>query len=531
MGDEQVGKEGQLQPGKASGGSWAAVIIGGALAVFVLVASLSGGLPAVAVNAGLIGFFTGLWVFVTGRRSWLRLPGRATGMLMMVISPFIAGAGAAGLSGSLLAGAIVLGLLGLLFLLISGGNDGLKAMGTTGVVLALVASIISMAVAPSGQKHPVAGTRALWDGTMSRVAFLPGQEAAAFADETTPEAEASPSALPDSLKSSPHPTAQNVRQPTKAPYNPLATARFASALEQLDRIPIKGRAPKTGYDRDEFGTAWYDQDRNGCKTREDILRRDLRDVVIAPGTRGCVVKSGILDDPYTATTIPYEGKDSATNFVGGAGTDTPVQIDHVVALSDAWQKGAQLLPRKDRVAFANDPLNLLAVDAGANRSKGDSDAATWLPPNRAFWCEYVAIQTAVKAKYGLWMTLAEADRIREILTSDCDNQPVPEEKPVPAPSETTPTPTPTPEPVPEPVQEAPYIAPVPEPEPYVDPNPYVPPAAPYIPPAPAPAPPPPANVYYANCDAVRAAGAAPIYPWSPGWQPKFDRNNDGVGCE
>lgn len=529
MGDGQDTQQVQEPPDKEVDASWGGTFVGVILSVFVLLSTLADGLPALAVNAGIIVLATGLWTFATGRRSWMRLPGRVTGLLLTLAGSLVSGLGAAGLSGSLLSGAFVLGLAGLFFLLMSGGDGGLKAMGTTGVATALVALIVSMLVAPAGLKNPVAGTRTLWDGTMSRVAFLPGQEPAAAApeQELVPEPSSSPS--PDSIRSAGSPL---FTLPTEAPYNPLANARFSLALEQLDRIPIKGRAPKTGYDREKFGTPWYDQDRNGCSTREDILRRDLHDLVIAPGTRGCVVKSGILDDPYTATTIPYAGRDKASHYAGGGGTDTTVQIDHVVALSDAWQKGAQLLPRSDRVAFANDPLNLLAVETGANLSKGDSDAASWLPPNRAFWCEYVAIQTAVKAKYGLWMTQAESDRIREVLTGDCENQPVPEEQSAPEPSEPAPAPTPTPEPAPVPVQEAPYVAPVPAPAPYVDPNPYVPPVETYVPPAPVPAPaPPPANVYYANCDAVRAANAAPIYPWSPGWQPKFDRNNDGVGCE
>lgn len=117
-----------------------------------------------------------------------------------------------------------------------------------------------------------------------------------------------------------------------------------------------------------------------------------------------------LRDPFTGETI---------DFVRGQGTSTLVQIDHVVALSDAWQKGAQLLSAEERLDFANDPLNLLAVDGPTNASKGDGDAATWLPPNKGFRCDYVARQTAVKAKHGLWMTRAEHDAIHRILSTQC----------------------------------------------------------------------------------------------------------------
>ncbi len=184
---------------------------------------------------------------------------------------------------------------------------------------------------------------------------------------------------------------------------------MATALAQLDSIPVKGRAPKTGYAREEFGPAWADVDRNGCDTRNDILARDLESETFKPGTRNCVVATGRLADEYTGTTI---------NFVRGNTTSSAVQIDHLVALSDAWQKGAQRLSAEQRRQLANDPLNLMAADGPTNSAKGDKDAATWLPPNKPFRCEYVARQTAVKAKYRLWVTQAEHDAIAGIL-ADC----------------------------------------------------------------------------------------------------------------
>lgn len=180
----------------------------------------------------------------------------------------------------------------------------------------------------------------------------------------------------------------------------------ANALVQLQGIPVKGRAPKTGYARDEFGPAWADIDHNGCDTRNDILARDLTGETFKAGTNNCVVTTGVLADKYTGTTI---------NFVRGQDTSTDVQIDHIVALSDAWQKGAQQLTVDQRRQLANDPLNLMAADGPTNSAKGDKDAATWLPPNRAFRCEYVARQTSVKAKYGLWVTQAEHDAIAGLL--------------------------------------------------------------------------------------------------------------------
>jgi hypothetical protein len=148
-----------------------------------------------------------------------------------------------------------------------------------------------------------------------------------------------------------------------------------------------------------------------------MLRRDLSGIAVKPGTNGCVVTSGELSDPFTGRHI---------DFVRGQGTSTKVQIDHVVALSDAWQKGAQKMTEQQRVEFANDPLNLLAVDGPSNASKGDSDAASWLPPSKSFRCTYVARQTAVKAKHGLWMTQSEHAGIKRIVSTQCPHQQIPE---------------------------------------------------------------------------------------------------------
>jgi hypothetical protein len=197
-----------------------------------------------------------------------------------------------------------------------------------------------------------------------------------------------------------------------------------------------GRAPRTGYDRDLVGHAWADTDRNGCDTRNDVLRRDLTDVQLKAGTNGCVVLSGTLADPFSGERIAFQR---------GQGTSELVQIDHVVALSDAWQKGAQQWTPGRRLAFANDPLNLLAVDGSLNQAKSDGDAATWLPPNRAFRCAYVARQVAVKAKYGAWVTAAEHDAIARVL-ADCPGAGVPSsDAPVEAPvAASAPNPAPAP---------------------------------------------------------------------------------------
>lgn len=192
------------------------------------------------------------------------------------------------------------------------------------------------------------------------------------------------------------------------PPRPVPAGSVAAALESLS---VKGRAPKNDYDRTAFGQAWLDADRNGCDTRNDILRRDLRDVVFAKDSR-CKVASGTFHEPYSGR---------VTVFRRGADSSKAVQIDHVVALGDAWQKGAQQLTLEQRQNLANDPINLIAADGPANQEKSASDAASWLPGNKALRCHYVARQISVKAAYALWVTQAEKEAMARVLGS-CPRQ-------------------------------------------------------------------------------------------------------------
>ena len=196
-----------------------------------------------------------------------------------------------------------------------------------------------------------------------------------------------------------------VPQAAVAASQPLAT-------KVLAKLAVKGRAPKTGYSRSLFSDGWGDI--GYCDTRNYILKRDLRSITWRSG-ENCIVATGVLQDPYTGATI---------NFVRGVRTSLAVQIDHIVAVSDAWQKGAQQMTSANRFNFYNDPLNLLAVDGPTNESKGDGDAATWLPPNKSFRCTYVSRQIAVKAKYKLWVTSAEKDAMSRVL-STCPKQLLP----------------------------------------------------------------------------------------------------------
>jgi hypothetical protein len=236
----------------------------------------------------------------------------------------------------------------------------------------------------------------------------------------------------------------------------------------------------TGYDRSRFGQAWLDADRNGCDTRNDVLSDRLTNITYKPGTRECVVLTGDLADHYTARAI---------HFVRGDGF--LVDVDHVVALGNVWATGGSGWDIRRRAAIANDPLNLEPVDASTNRQKGDGDAATWLPPNKAYRCTYVARQLAVKAKYALWVTPPEKEAIQRVL-SRCFGEPLPEDSGAPIsvtlsirdpfePSARTTTRT--------------------------------------------------GAAYYANCQAARVANAAPVHRGDAGYGPHLDRDGDGSACE
>lgn len=175
------------------------------------------------------------------------------------------------------------------------------------------------------------------------------------------------------------------------------------SIQELDNLIVKGRAPKIGYSRKQFGDGWQ-IDQFGCDTRNRILKRDLTNIT---ENSKCQVVTGTLQDPYTGQEINFSRNQNATK----------VQIDHVVALSDAWQKGAQNLPFNKRVEFANDPLNLLASEGEANQQKGDSDAASWLPSNKSFRCQYIIRQISIKKKYSLWVTSSEKDAMKNILNN------------------------------------------------------------------------------------------------------------------
>jgi len=416
-------------------------IVGAVTLVVLLVLAMTSGVPGVLAWVGGVGTATALYVVVSGRRSWALLPGRKMATVAFAAS---------------------------VTLLVSGVS--LSDQKTFLSDLAGTGSHAASAIQPT--------TRPIEPQPTLTPSLTHGDAAAA--DSALVE---------DTLD-----TGDGTQDADESATSPAG----ASALQVLASLPIKGRAPKTGYDRTGmFGEAWIDVDSNGCDTRNDILARDLTQIVTS-GT--CRVLSGTLTSPYTSELV---------DFVRGNDTSALVQIDHVVALSNAWQTGAQQLSPEERKFLANDPLNLLAVDGRSNSQKGDGDAATWLPSSKGIRCSYIARQISVKATYGLWVTQSEHDSMATIL-SECADEP----------SLTSALAT------------APVLDGLVERStPPADIAPSVPVSTPVAPEPSAPATEPVPDAFFKNCDAVRAAGAAPLTSEQPGYSFALDRDRDGIACE
>lgn len=280
-------------------------------------------------------------------------------------------------------------------------------------------------------------------------------------------------------------------QPSVASGEPNPAASAGTALDALQKLPVQTASSTSPYKRANFGKSWDDIDNNGCDTRNDILKRDLKDTVVGSD---CKVKKGSYADPYTGKVISF---DSSTGSGGG------IDIDHIIPLSLAWQTGASTWDDGKRLQFANDPLNLLASDASQNRKKGDKDASEYLPPNVSFHCEYVARQVAVRAKYGTWVTPAEKDAIAGVLKS-CPDQKLPEGGPAVSGADasvSTPAPAET-------------VAPVP--------------VAPAVPAAPTAG---GNDPQFSSCAKAKGAGFGPYTSADPefGWYK--DGDSDGTVCE
>ena len=183
----------------------------------------------------------------------------------------------------------------------------------------------------------------------------------------------------------------------------VSAQEVQAAQSALGGLAVEPLSSEAGYAREQFGQRWADVDRNGCDQRNDALRAAAvpGTVEIKPGTHGCVVLRAQIEGPYTGERI---------EFVKGAST---VDIDHVVPLSRAWRQGAAGWPEAERERFANESGNLLAVDASANRAKGDAGPEEWMP--EVGRCGYVVQWIQVKQEWELSVTVSEKAAVSEQL--------------------------------------------------------------------------------------------------------------------
>ena len=196
------------------------------------------------------------------------------------------------------------------------------------------------------------------------------------------------------------------------------TSVWQAGLDATNTIQT-AKARPGGYDREKYFGGWTSAGCGSATTRDTILARDMTNVV---RNDKCQVTSGTLADPYTGATI---------TFKRGRNTSTAVQIDHVVALLDAWESGARDWDQSKRVEYANSPDVLLASDGPANMAKGagldvngTSQYASqksgapdvWMPDNKAYRCDYMAKRATIKASWGLTMTPREKQQTVSVLS-------------------------------------------------------------------------------------------------------------------
>lgn len=231
-------------------------------------------------------------------------------------------------------------------------------------------------------------------------------ERAALADSTTTATEGDTTVpLPADDSSTSNPTQSTSTAAPTTSTSPASTTTpdpRPLALDVLALIPVENERPD-GYSRDLFDH-WIT--RNGCTTRESVL---IRESVTFPQVDpvGCTVVAGDWTSPYD----------------GATWTDpSDLDIDHVVALKEAWDSGAWAWSSSRRRDFANDltdPRTLRAVTDNVNQSKSDADPSNWMPPLRSYWCTYLGDWVSIKARWGLSMDQSEWGRIRNLLRDEC----------------------------------------------------------------------------------------------------------------
>lgn len=184
---------------------------------------------------------------------------------------------------------------------------------------------------------------------------------------------------------------------------PSSASTSTAVLSLVDALGVEDDVAPATYERAAFGQRWADVDRDGCDQRNDVLARDLVDVVFRAGTQDCVVERGVLTDPYTGQLVRFE------KVEGG------IDIDHVVPLAAAWRSGAWSWSEEQRTQFANDLANLQATSSSINRSKGDQGVEEWLPPDPAYTCTYAARWVQIKTRWSLSVTTPEKSALEQLL--------------------------------------------------------------------------------------------------------------------
>lgn len=234
--------------------------------------------------------------------------------------------------------------------------------------------------------------------------------------DTTPKTDAGTTAAPKADTGSDAGTKTDTRAAAGSWGSDPAV--WQAGLDATNTIAT-AKARPGGYDRERYFGGWASNGCGSATTRDTILARDLKGAVKNPR---CQVTSGTLADPYTGRTI---------QFRRGRNTSSAVQIDHVVALLDAWESGARDWDQAKRVQYANSPDVLLASDGPANMAKGsgldvngtalyrpqDSGAPdVWMPDNKAYRCDYMAKRATIKSKWGLTMTPREKQQTVSVLS-------------------------------------------------------------------------------------------------------------------
>lgn len=255
-------------------------------------------------------------------------------------------------------------------------------------------------------------------------------------------------------------------------------------------IRVENEYGEPTYDRDFFGYP-ADLDGDGCDTRDEVLIADSR-VNVVMDSSVCGVAVGEWYSPYD-----------------GVLTDDPggIQIDHVVALSEAWASGASGWSSVDAVEFANavgGADNLQVASSSSNQSKSDKDPAEWLPENDSAVCWYVTEWSRLKLEWDLSMDELEYGVVSDVLGScsvSSSSMPVNVMERLFVASDTT-------------------VVVAADTDSGVSTGSVSSSSGGSS-----------SSVYYQNCSAARAAGAAPILYGEPGYRPALDRDSDGVACE